>query len=83
MLNTSLSLNLQSTSEKECNPSEQSGSVIVEVLLLPGGLQPACVQNQIPLSIDTPEIQGLLLLYSVQNTQGHTPGTLSPGVLVA
>lgn len=80
MLSTPLPLNLQSTSEKEYNPSEQSGSVIVEVLLLTEGLQPACVQNQIPPRIDTPEIQQI-----VADTQcaKQTAATLSPGVLVA
>lgn len=72
MLNTPLSLNLQSTSEKECNSSEQSGSAILVVLLLAEGLQPACVQNQIPPSADTPEIRGLLLLHSVHNTGTNT-----------
>lgn len=56
-------------------PSEQSGSGIVEVWLLTEGLQ-------IPPRIDTPEIPGLLLLQGVENTGTNTT-ILSPGVLVA
>lgn len=78
VLRTPSALNLQSTSEKECNPSEQSGSVLVELLLLTEGLQPACVQNQILPSIDTPEIQEIVAVAQCAKQTGTNTSHTQP-----